>query len=103
MIPAHSPSIRTAILAASGQDVRRCARCSFCASFVGPGEDLSLEGLLQLAQMDDEEVFDCRTLWSEDTLREAAARCSGPLDLAPIILALRAEARRRGLAKGIAT
>jgi hypothetical protein len=84
-------------LASTGQDIRRCARCSFCADFVNPGEDLSLEGLLQLAAMDDEDALTSRTLWSEAALSQARARCSGRLDVEAILLALRAEARRRGL------
>jgi heterodisulfide reductase subunit C len=92
------PSLRAAILAATGQDIRRCGRCSFCAAYVAPDEDLSLESVLQLAVMDDDEALTSRTLWSEAALREADARCPGRLKLGPILLALRQEARQRGLA-----
>jgi hypothetical protein len=92
------PSLRAAILSATGQDVRRCRRCSLCAGAVGPGEDLSLEGLLLLAAMDDDEALTSRTLWSDAVLQDARQRCPGPLAVDAILLALRAEARRRELA-----
>jgi heterodisulfide reductase subunit C len=95
---ARRPSLRSIILAITGQDVRRCLRCSLCTAHVGPGEDLSLEGLFLLAAMDDDEALTSRTLWSEVAIEEAAQRCPGPLAVQPILLALRAEAQRRGLA-----
>jgi hypothetical protein len=96
---ARRASLRNTVLTATGQDVRRCLRCSLCAAYVGPGEDLSLESLLLLAAMDDDEALTSTTLWSEGVLREAGQRCLGPLAMEPILLALRAEARRRGLVR----
>ncbi len=90
-------TLRVRVLAATRQDVRRCGRCAYCARYVGPGEDLSLEGLLQLVLMDDDEALTSRTLWSEAALRTARERCIGALDLELVLLELRQEARRRGL------
>ncbi len=92
------PPLRLAVLAATGQDVRRCARCSFCADFISPGDDLSLEMVLQLVIMNDEEVLTSRTVWSDAALEAARQRCVGSLDVPAILQALRVEARRRGLA-----
>jgi len=90
-------SLRARVLAATRQDVRRCGRCAYCARYVEPGEDLSLEGLLQLVVMDDDEALTSRTLWSETALRTARERCIGAIDLELVLLELRQEARRRGL------
>jgi hypothetical protein len=62
-----------------------------------PGQDISLESLLQLVVMNDEEVLTCRTLWSDTVLASARRACGSSLDIEAVLLALRDEARRRGL------
>jgi heterodisulfide reductase subunit C len=86
------------VLAETRQDVRRCARCAYCARAVGPGDDLTLEMVLQLVLMNDDEVLTSRTVWSELALEAARHNCVSTLDVPAILLALRAEALRRGLA-----
>jgi heterodisulfide reductase subunit C len=97
MSTGHHPPLRTVVLAATGQDARRCWHCSTCAEIVDETQDLSLEGILQMVVMDEEDVLTCRTLWSERALADARHQCAGQLDMVAVLLALRAEALRRGL------
>ncbi len=90
-------TLRQLVLATTGQDVRKCARCSYCADLMSDEEDISLEMLIQLVLMNDDEVLTSRTLWSDSALEEARKNCIGALDLGAIMLALRDEARRRGV------
>ncbi len=90
-------TLRSMVLAETGQDVRRCARCAYCAQAARPADDLTLEMVLQLVLMDDEEVLTSRTVWSELALEAARHNCVSTLDVPAILLALRAEAARRGL------
>jgi heterodisulfide reductase subunit C len=92
-------SLRQAVRDATGYDVRRCGHCSYCVHFVTPDDDLSLEALIQLIMMNDEEVLTSRTLWSDEALKRARLMCVSTMDVAAIMLALRDEARRRGLSK----
>lgn len=52
---------------------------------------------MQLVMQDDEEVLTSKTLWSDVALQQARQMCISPMDVAAIMSALRAEARRRGL------
>ena len=98
--PPDPITLRRLVSAATGYDVRRCGRCSYCAKHVRPDEeDLSLEMLMQLILQNDEEVLTSKTLWSDSVLNRARSMCLSTLDMAAILLALRAEARRRGLVK----
>lgn len=90
-------TLRSIVRAATGYDVRRCGRCSYCAHFVTPDDDLSLETMMQLVMQNDEEVLTSKTLWSEKALKRARLMCVSTMDVAAIMLALRAEAQRRGL------
>ncbi len=65
---------------------------------MGPGEDLSLEDMLQLVATNDEQVLTSTTLWSDRALEAAGQLCAASLDMAAVMLTLRDEARRRGLA-----
>lgn len=94
------PSLRSVVLAASGQDVRHCWRCSDCAQLWGEDSDLSLEGLLQLVPMDDEEALTSKTLWSDRVLAGARHICAKRLDMEAVMRSLRDEAVRRGLRAG---
>jgi heterodisulfide reductase subunit C len=90
-------SLRQLVRESTGYDVRRCGHCSYCVHFVTPDDDLSLEVMMQLIMQDDEEVLTSRTLWSEAALQRARQMCVSTMDVAAIMLALREEARRRGL------
>ena len=90
-------SLRQIVREATGYDVRRCGHCSSCVHFITPEDDLSLENMMQLVMQNDEEVLTSRTLWSDDALGRARQMCVSTMDVAAIMLALRAEARRRGL------
>ena len=91
-------SLRQIVREATGYDVRRCGRCSYCVHFATPDYDLSLEALMQLIMQNDEEVLTSKTLWSDEALKRAGLMCVSTMDVAAIMLALRDEARRRGLA-----
>ena len=84
---------------ATGHDVRRCGRCSYCVPHASPDDDLSLETLLQMVLMNDVEVLTSKTLWSDEVLQSARRMCISTLDVPAIMLALRVEAQRRGLTK----
>lgn len=92
-------SLRQLVREATGYDVRRCGRCSYCTHFVTPDDDLSLELMLQLVLQNDEEVLTSKTLWSDAALRRAQQMCVSTMDVAAIMLVLREEAQRRGLSK----
>ena len=59
--------------------------------------DIPLGSLVQMVLYNDEEALNCRTVWSEAVLAQARAACHRGMDIAQIILALRAEAERRGV------
>ena len=90
-------SLRQIVREATGYDVRRCGRCSYCVHFVTPDDDVSLEMMMQLVMQDDEEVLTSKTLWSDAALKRARQMCVSTMDVAAIMLALRTEAQRRGL------
>ncbi|MFN8597294.1 MAG: hypothetical protein U0559_14080 [Anaerolineae bacterium] len=91
-------TLRGIVHAATGYDVRRCGRCSFCVKHVrADEEDLSLEMMLQLILQNDDEVLTSKTLWSDSVLNRARSMCLSTMDLPAIMLALRDEARKRGL------
>lgn len=62
-----------------------------------PEMDISLESLVTLVQMNDEEVLTSRTLWSDEVLEAAKNACNSGIDLPAVLKALRREAERRGL------
>ncbi len=90
-------TLRQIVREMTGYDVRRCGRCSYCVHFVTPEDDLSLEVMMQLILENDEEVLTSKTLWSEAALERSRQMCISTMDVAAIMLALREEARRRGL------
>jgi len=91
------PSLRSFVLAATGQDLRRCQGCLDCDAIPTADADIPLSSLIQLALLNDEEILTSRTLWSETVLEAAHSACAKNLDLAQIILALRREALKRGV------
>lgn len=94
---ASKPSFRQTVLAATGQDLRRCQGCLDCDAIPASDADIPLGSLIQLALLNDEEILTSRTLWSETVLESAHSACAKNLDLEQIILALRREALRRGM------
>lgn len=90
-------NLRTIILERTGQDVRRCGHCAYCVGQLTQESDLSLEGVMQLVLLNDEEVLTSQTIWSEQVLESAREMCVGMMDVSAVLLALRAEARERGL------
>jgi heterodisulfide reductase subunit C len=92
-------SLRRLILTKTGQDVQRCRGCQLCNGDYGRDQDIPLDSLIQLVIMNDEEVLSSRTLWSDEVLHAAHDACARELNLEKILLVLRNEAVRRGLAK----
>ena len=92
-------SLRRLILAKTGQDVQRCRGCQLCNGDYGRDQDIPLDSLIQLVIMNDEEVLTSRTLWSDEVLNAARDACARELDLQKILLILRDEAAKRGLAR----
>lgn len=93
------PTLRSVVLTTSGQDTRRCQHCAFCDTMLDPEQDITILTLVQMVAMDDEEVLTSRTLWSDQVLRGARHLCANGLDIEAVLVALRKEARRRGLRK----
>ncbi|MEW6567849.1 MAG: hypothetical protein AB1449_06715 [Chloroflexota bacterium] len=85
------------ILAATGEDIHRCARCSACDTLLAPGMDLSFGELLQAADRDDPNSLTSQTLWSCDDMLGGPFKCQQGINLEVVILALRHEAELRGL------
>jgi heterodisulfide reductase subunit C len=89
-------SLRQLILAQANQDIRRCQACLDCEAPGAANTDIPLGTLVQMALLNDDEVLDCRTLWSDEVLAAARSACKKGLNLEAVLLALRAEAGRRG-------
>lgn len=92
-------TLRRLILVKTGQDVQRCRGCQLCNEQYSPDQDISLDSLVQLILMNDEEVLTSRTVWSDAVLQAAKDACVRELDLEKILLVLRDEAVKRGLVK----
>lgn len=90
-------SLRTIVLATTGQDVRRCGNCALCEDIVCDDQDVTLEMLVQWVIVNDVRALTCRTLWSDQFMRKADGACTNDLNIPVIFLALRAEAQRRGI------
>ena len=89
--------LRVVVLEKTGQDARRCSHCALCETALNEAMDITLETLLQLVILNDEEVLTSRTLWSERALEAARHACANSLNMEAVILALRDEARARGV------
>ena len=88
-------SLRRVIKEATGQDVNTCHACFDCDVRVPDEMDIPLGSLIQLALQNDDKALHSRTLWSEAVLQAARGACKRGLDLHALILALRAESKRR--------
>lgn len=93
-------SLRALVLAQTGQDVNRCCGCALCEDFTEPDGDVKLAMLLQWILANDDRALTCRTVWSDEVLRQAKHACTNQWDVPAILLALRHEAGRRGLPRG---
>jgi hypothetical protein len=67
-------SLRQIVREATGHDVRRCGRCSYCVHFVTPDDDLSLEMMMQLVIQNDDDVLTSKTLWSDVCQHDGCAQ-----------------------------
>lgn len=91
-------SLRQIVQKKSGQDVRQCRNCASCSRKIPPGIlDISLEGMVEMIILDDEEILTSRTVWSEEALAATSNACQRGISLPAVILALRNEAINRGL------
>lgn len=82
----------------SGQDVRQCRNCASCSRKIPPGLlDISLEGMVEMIILNDEEILTSRTVWSDAALAATSNVCQRGISLPAVILALRKEALKRGL------
>ena len=91
-------SLRKIVRETSGQDVRECRNCATCSRQVPPDLlDISLEGMMQMILFDDDEILSSRTVWSDEALSATAHACKRGISLPAVIMALRAEAQRRGI------
>jgi hypothetical protein len=88
-------SLRRVIKESAGQDINTCQMCFDCDIRFPDDLDIPLGSLVQMALLDDDEVLECRTLWSDTILEAAHGACKRGLDLPAVILALRQESTRR--------
>lgn len=96
--PVRRQSLRKLVLENTHQDVSRCRSCGSCNLKQNIEEmDISLDSLIQLVLLNDEEVLTSRTLWSDEVFTAIEYSCQRGLDLRSIFLVLRAEASRRKL------
>ncbi len=92
-------SLRTIVLVQTGQDVNQCCSCALCEEITDDGGDVNLSMLMQWILANDERALTCRTVWSDEVLRQADHACANQLDIQAILLVLRQAAKRRGLRK----
>ena len=96
----RAASLRASVLAQTGQDVNKCCSCALCEEITDSGGDVSLAMLMQWILVNDERALTCRTVWSDEVLRQADHVCANQLDIPAVLHALREEAHRRGLHRG---
>jgi hypothetical protein len=92
----HS-TLRRVVKDKTGQDVYKCQGCLDCDLPVGKNADIPLGSLVQMIIYDDREALTCRTPWSDDVLDASRHGCHRGLDLQSIMLALRDEAKQKGV------
>jgi hypothetical protein len=93
-------SLRSIVLAQTGEDVNHCGSCALCEEITDEEGDVSLSMLMQWILTNDERALTNATVWSDEVLRKADHVCANQLDIPAVLLALRDEAYRRGLRKG---
>ncbi|HTP09307.1 MAG TPA: hypothetical protein VMP08_13720 [Anaerolineae bacterium] len=94
---AATGSLRTIVLAQTGEDVSRCGSCALCEEITDDAGDVTLSMLMQWILANDERALTNATIWSDEVLRKADHACANQLDIPAVLLALRDEAKRRGL------
>ncbi len=90
-------SLRSIVLAQTGQDVSQCCACALCEEITDSNGDISLSMLMQWILANDERALTNATVWSDEVVRLADHFCASQLDIPAVLQALRNEARRRGL------
>ncbi len=90
-------SLHQIVKNSTGQDVYRCRQCQLCDLEPQEDMDIPLTTVIQMIMFDDEEVLTTRTVWSERVLGESTYACRRGLNLQTILLALRSEAKQRGI------
>jgi len=93
----QAASLRSIVLAQTGEDVNRCCSCALCEEITDEAGDVSLSMLLQWILANDERALTSATVWSDEVLRQADHVCANQLDIPAVLLVLRSEASRRGL------
>ena len=88
-------SLRRLVKKDTGQDVYTCQACFDCDIRLLDEMDIPLSSLIQMVLLDDEEALSTRTLWSDSVLEASRGACKRGLNLYSVILALRAESKRR--------
>lgn len=93
-------SLRSIILAHTGQDIRKCTACQRCSvsDSLETQFDLPLSEIVTAARRNDEAALINRTIWLVARARPQAVRCSKGLDLVAVAGVLCEEAQLRGLA-----
>ena len=90
-------SLRSIVLAQTGQDVSRCCGCARCEAVTDSSGDVSLALVMQWILVNDARALTDASVWSDEVLRQADHACANQLDIPAVLRALRGEARRRGL------
>ena len=93
----RSVSLRSIVLAQTGQDVSRCCSCAWCEHVTDRSGDVSLSLVMQWILVNDERALTDAAVWSDEVLRQADHACANQLDIPAVLRALRREAHRRGL------
>ena len=96
----RTASLRTIVLAQTGEDVSQCSSCALCEEITDEAGDVSLSMLIQWILANDERALANATVWSDEVLHKANHLCANQLDIPAVLLALRSEASRRGLRSG---
>lgn len=93
----YSASLRLIVMSRTSQDVGRCSGCALCEDVTADAGDVSVSMLIQWILANDERALTNATVWSDEMLCRADHACANQLDLPAVLLALRDEARRRGM------
>ena len=93
----RAASLRSIVLAQTGQDISRCCSCACCEEVTDGSGDVSLSLVMQWVLVNDVRALTDATVWSDEVLRQADHVCANQLDIPAVLRALRREARRRGL------
>lgn len=99
MLAARRGPLRFIVLAATGQDVNRCAACEGCLAeeSLEVRFDLAIWKVLAAARDDDDTALTNRTIWALMEAEPEDVHCIQGLDIVTIAQALCEEARLRGL------